>query len=507
MSAFINVPLHSLLLGLLPCLIPPYAIRLNRVFGTQRVGWGLVTVFSLLAVLQVFRAWQPVGSPLEPGLTLDLLNFLVPLLLLVGMIHIESVFKERMRLEQEQARSRAELEQQVRDRTADLDRMNEELQREITLRRQGEEELRKSKEQYRFVFDENPQPMWIFDLRSLRFLAFNSAALRHYGYSGSEFRELTAKDLCLPGDLDAFVADCKRAAANSQARNLWHHRRKDGSQVEVELTALDLTYGGVPARLILAKDVSAQRLLQKELLTSQRLSVTNQLAGGVADNFNLLITAIEGDAGALLEQCHDSAAVDPLRRIAATAACATALNRQLLALVRRHPMHAEPVDLNNVIENQSSALGRLVGDKIKIEKICWADLPPVNADVELVEQILRNLVLNACDAMPNGGSLTLSTTPVQVDEARARRQEGARSGEFVCLTVSDTGCGMTPEVQARLFEPFFTTKANRRATGLGLATVHGLVQQHAGWIEVHSRVGEGSRFSIFLPVAAVAQVV
>src|SRR5205085_3563050 len=183
----------SLVLRLLPCLIPPYALRLNRVFGTKRVGWVLFAAFSLLAVVQLMRACQPAWG-LDPGLTLDLLSFLVTVLLLVSMVHIETLFRERLRREEEAQRLRAGLENQVRERTAALDQANEQLQREISLRKQGEEELRQSKERYRFLFDENPQPMWIYDLNTLRFLAFNSAALRRYGFSAAEFRDLTAAD-------------------------------------------------------------------------------------------------------------------------------------------------------------------------------------------------------------------------------------------------------------------------------------------------------------------------
>src|SRR5882757_9597263 len=182
---------HSVVLGLLACVIPPYAFRLSRVFGTRRVGWVLVTVFTSLAALMLVRSWQPFG--LDSKLTLDLLNFLIPVLLLIGMVHIEILFKERLRLEEEEKKLRMGLESEVKARTADLDKANDELQREISLRKQGEEELRKSKEQYRFLFDENPQPMWIFALDSFKFLVFNRATLRHYGYSNSDFRELTAK--------------------------------------------------------------------------------------------------------------------------------------------------------------------------------------------------------------------------------------------------------------------------------------------------------------------------
>ncbi len=490
---------YAVVLGLLPCVIPPYAFRLSRVFGTKRVGWVLFAVFSLLAGLQLVRATVPIGWGVDPGITLDILYFLVPVLLLIGMVHIETLFKERLHFEEQEKRLRAELEVQVQTRTAELDLANDELQREISLRKQGEEELRKSKEQYRFLFDENPQPMWIFDLNSFRFLAFNSAALRHYGYDAAEFRDLTAHDLCLPEQTDLFAADCAKTRLGVQHRGLWKHHKRDGTAIDVEITALDLIYASQPARLVSAHDVTAQRLLQKQLLQAQKMQVTAQLAGGVADNFNTLITTIEEDASVLVQKCQDPATAEPLKRIAATAGSAAGLTRQLLALVRRHPMQVQSLDLNRLIERESAPLSRLLGKKISIETICRANLPPITADPALVEQIFRNLVLNARDAMPTGGTLTVSTTAVRVEETHGRPCEEARPGAFVCLTVADTGCGMPPEVQERLFEPFFTTKVSGGAAGLGLATVHGLVKQHSGWVEVGSNVGVGSCFTVFFP--------
>lgn len=494
--------IHSLIVSLLPCCIPPYAFRLSRTFGTRRVGWVLVTVFTSLAGLMLVRAWQPFG--LDSKLTLDLLNFLIPVLLLIGMTHIETLFKERVRLEEQEKRLRSELESLVQARTAELDKTNEELQHEISLRKQGEEELRKSKEQYRFLFDENPQPMWIFALDTRKFLAFNRATLRHYGYSNNEFRELTAKDLCLAEEVDAFIAEAGKASLDLPPRKLWRHCKKDGSVIEVEMAVQDLVYAGCPARLVLTSDVTAQRALQKQLLQAQKWEVTLQLAGGVADNFSKLITSIERDAYVLSQKSSDATAAEPLKRVAATAGSASALTRQLLALVRRHPMRPQSVDLNNLLDRLVPGISRTVGNKIKVVANFSDGLLPVMGDPSLIEQIVRNLTLNARDAMSDGGTLTVGTDVVIVDEARAERHEDAKAGTFVRLTVSDTGCGMTPEVQAQLFEPFFTTKGAGKATGLGLSAVDGLVKQHSGWIEVVSEVDSGSQFSVFLPCAPVA---
>ena len=225
--------LYAIVVGLLPCAIPPYAYRLTRTFGTKRVGWVLFAAFSLLAALQLVRAFVILGWVADPRLTFDILNVLIPVLLLIGMVHIEMLFRERLRLEGDERRRRAELEVEVQKRTAELDCANDELQREISLRKQGEEELRKSKEQYRFLFDENPQPMWIFDLDTFRFLAFNSATLRHYGYRAEEFRELSALDLFVPEQMQRFAADCAKTGFEVQHRGAWKHRKRDGAPMRV----------------------------------------------------------------------------------------------------------------------------------------------------------------------------------------------------------------------------------------------------------------------------------
>jgi PAS domain S-box-containing protein len=254
-----SVPFYSTVLSVLACLIPPYALRLTRVFGTKRVGWVIFSVFVLLATLQLIRAWHPMGWVLNSALTLDLFYLLVPVLLLIGMVHIETFLKERLRVEEEEKRLRGELELQVKERTAQLDTANDELQREISLRKQGEQELRKSKEGYRFLFDENPLPMMIFDLHTLHFLAFNNAALRFYGFSHADFKQLSATNLWAPEDLQAFLADCSKSTVLGEPPRLWRHQRKNLGIAQVEVTSHDLIYAESQARLVLIYDVSSRQ--------------------------------------------------------------------------------------------------------------------------------------------------------------------------------------------------------------------------------------------------------
>ncbi|HSH95678.1 MAG TPA: ATP-binding protein, partial [Roseimicrobium sp.] len=178
---------------------------------------------------------------------------------------------------------------------------------------------------------------------------------------------------------------------------------------------------------------------------------------------------------------------------------AASLTSQLLTFSRRQPILPKPLDLNAVVGNVAKMLKRVLGENITVHFEYAHDLPPVHADTGMLEQVLMNLAVNARDAMPKSGRLSISTSLVKVDAAHIARQSRARAGDFVRLTIRDTGCGMPPEVLARIFEPFFTTKGMGKGTGLGLATVYGIVSQHQGWIEVESKVGNGTTFEIFLP--------
>ncbi len=242
--------------------------------------------------------------------------------------------------------------------------------------------------------------------------------------------------------------------------------------------------------------VRLERLLQK----SQRLETVGQLAGGIAHDFNNLLTVINGHVGLISDiPGLDGEVRESLDEIGAAVSRAASLTRQLLIFSRQQPVQKRSVDLNVVVGDLHKLLTRLIGEQVGIELQLAAQLPSVFADVGMMEQILMNLAVNARDAMERGGKLTIRTETIMIATDGARAHPEARAGIFVRLTLSDTGIGMSPEVLKRIFEPFFTTKEPDKGTGLGLATVHGVVQQHSGWIEVDSQVGHGSRFSVFLP--------
>jgi CheY-like chemotaxis protein len=233
---------------------------------------------------------------------------------------------------------------------------------------------------------------------------------------------------------------------------------------------------------------------------NQKMEALAQVAGGVAHELNDLLAVITGHASLLLD-AEDPAAemLEPLNQICAAGERAAGLIRQLLIFSCQQPMHLQNLDLNGLIEGTTPGLRRLLGEHITIEPGLAASLPLIRADAGMMEQILMNLALNAREAMPRGGRLIIATEAVTITEAEAKLNPASRPGSFVCLKITDTGCGIAPEVLPRIFEPFFTTKGAGKSTGLGLAMALGIVQQHTGWLVVESAVNAGATFKIFLP--------
>ncbi len=276
--------------------------------------------------------------------------------------------------------------------------------------------------------------------------------------------------------------------------------RRDGTTVEVEVAAGPFSLGGRPAVLAVLRDIGARKRLEDQLRQSQKMEAVGRLAGGVAHDFNNLLTAISGYAEFIL---NGLAPEDPLRHdaesILKASERARTLTRQLLAFSRRQVMELKVADLNRILRDLGSMLRRIIGEDIEIVMNLSPDLGNVRVDPSQVEQVVINLVVNARDAMPMGGRLTLETMNVFLDEAYAEDHPYVRPGEYVLLSVSDTGIGMAPEVREHLFEPFFTTKGLGEGTGLGLATVYGIVKQSGGHIQVYSEVGHGTTFKLYFP--------
>jgi len=278
----------------------------------------------------------------------------------------------------------------------------------------------------------------------------------------------------------------------------------DGHRVLLSINAAPLfdAAGNVDGMVITVEDITERLNLEAQLRQSQKMESIGQLAAGVAHDINNILTVIQGHAGLLLIATPpNSASVKSLKQISAAAERAANFVRHLLTFSRKQVIRSKILDLNAVLRNMESMLPRLLGEDIALETRYLPDLPRVDTDTGLIEQIVMNLAVNARDAMPKGGKLLIATSAVNVDAAYVRQRPEARPGRFVCVTVADNGCGMESRVLQRLFEPFFTTKEVGKGTGLGLATVYGITKQHQGWIEVESAVGVGSTFKVLLPVA------
>ena len=376
---------------------------------------------------------------------------------------------------------------------------------EVTLALQRERTAR-SEAMHRAMFEHSPMPMWTFERETLRFLAVNEAAIHHYGYTREEFLAMTIRDIRPPEDVPALKTLDGRVHGER-----WRHRKKDGTIIHVEITANDLVVEDGPrVRLVLINDVTdrvrAEEALQRteeQLRQAQKMEAIGLLAGGVAHDFNNILTVIQSYA-CLLEESLDDA--DPRRvdagEVRVASERAAQLTRQLLTMSRSTVAQPRSINVRGVVDDMVPMMRRMLGERIHID-VRHDDLPSVLADPGQLEQVLMNLAVNARDAMPDGGRLTIETHALELD-AEAAKLRGLEAGRFVELAVTDTGTGMNEDVRARIFDPFFTTKDLGKGTGLGLAIVHGIVTQAGGTVTVYSEPGHGTTFRVHLPVATGA---
>jgi signal transduction histidine kinase/FixJ family two-component response regulator len=331
--------------------------------------------------------------------------------------------------------------------------------------------------------------------------------VHHYGYSREEFLAMTLEDIRPAEEIPALHTSLARGADEVGEPGIWRHLKKDGSIIEVEITSHLLVFDGRRAELILAQDITERHRLEAALLASeaqlrqsQKLEAIGQLAGGVAHDFNNLLTAINGySALALRRLGEDHPIASYLEEIKKAGDRAANLTRQLLAFGRKQLLQPLSLNLNDIVTDMNKMLKRLIGENIDLVAKLNPALKQIKADPGQVEQVLVNLVVNARDAMPRGGTLTIETANAQLDGAYASKHIGVIPGSYIMLVVSDTGSGMDQETQARMFEPFFTTKEKGKGTGLGLSTVYGIVRQSGGNVWVYSEPNRGTSFKIFLP--------
>ena len=368
--------------------------------------------------------------------------------------------------------------------------------------------LRKSEEHYRTLIELLPDSLYVVD-RDASIHPVNNRNEDLLRMNGATVQELLQR-------LSQHGADVKRVLGEG-ATVIAEELTDEGSFLEYRLVPLHDASGGNLGAMGILRDQTARHLaeaerrkLEEELRQSQKMEVVGRLAGGVAHDFNNLLTIINGYAELILRAGanHPLSPGDfklQLNAILKAGQSAADLTQQLLAFSRRQMIVPKPCDLSLIVDDAADMLGRLLGEEISLETHLDRDLPPLLVDRVQVQQLLMNLAANARDAMPEGGVFLISTRSAVCTEAEASAQPDATAGDCVVLTAADTGEGMDAETIAFVFEPFFTTKKSGRGTGLGLATVYGIVRQNGGWIQVDSVPGAGSTFSIFLPAKTLAR--
>lgn len=358
------------------------------------------------------------------------------------------------------------------------------VSRDISERKRAEREIEHLAAFPRF----NPNPVLEFDAEG-GLTYFNDAAKLMAQAFGQEH-----PTGILPPDSATLVKRCL-----STGQRQWAETHVSGRSIVWKFYPIE------PAHMVhcYAEDITERLNLEAQLRRSQKMESIGQLAAGIAHDFNNILTVIQGHSSLLVQDLGpEGAAHESLKHICVAAERAANLTRQLLLFSRKQLAQPRTLDLNGVIENVATMLRVLLGESVTMDLQLDKNLPAVDVDEGMMEQVLMNLAVNSRDAMPRGGRLTVRTMERQVDEKYARRIREARPGQFVALRVSDTGTGMTRETLAHIFEPFFTTKDVGKGTGLGLATVYGIVKQHHGWIEVETKEGAGATFTVMLPVSS-----
>jgi two-component system cell cycle sensor histidine kinase/response regulator CckA len=378
---------------------------------------------------------------------------------------------------------------------------------DITERKQEVEALRRSEASYRSLIQGATYGILRCDLDG-NFLAVNPALVAMLGYESEA--ELLAANVVRdinrdPGEGAQLLQRYRQTGRLDGVEAQW--KRKDGKPIPVRLSGRAVLdeHGALEGFEIMAEDVSERRRLEEQLRQAQKMEAVGRLAGGVAHDFNNLLTIVTGYSDLLLERLG---AADAMRgyveEINKAAERAASLTRQLLAFGRRQVVVPQVLDLNAVVANIDKMLRRLIGENVQLVTVLEPELGPVKADPGQIEQVILNLALNARDAMAEGGQLTLETANVELREDYTRSRVNVLPGHYAMLAVSDAGVGMDAETQAHIFEPFFTTKKEGKGTGLGLATVYGIVKQSGGHIYVYSEPRQGTTFKIYLPTVPLA---
>jgi two-component system, cell cycle sensor histidine kinase and response regulator CckA len=400
------------------------------------------------------------------------------------------------------------LDRLVRARTHELHSTNEMLIAEISQRELAQNALKASEERLSNAFKACPLPIAILRLHDHGCVDLNHAFLESTGFAREEMIGRSPWESGLSIDaksrLEA-MAELAQGQAVRQRDCQIHTKAGETRAALLWMEPFELASGAHV--LAIVQDVSDRQKLEAELRQSQKMEAIGHLAAGVAHDLNNILTVVDGHTSLQLAKTKlDEDVAWSLQQMQGASQRAGALTRQLLAFSRKQVMQKRVISLDRVITNITAMLSRLIPSTIALTFEHAPELPATYADICNIEQIIVNLVVNARDAMPEGGKLTIRTDVVEITAARPAQGSAARPGSYVRMSVSDTGSGMSKETLARIFEPFFTTKEVGKGTGMGLATVTGIVQQHDGFIDVQSIVGQGTTFQILLPVTQQVEV-
>jgi two-component system cell cycle sensor histidine kinase/response regulator CckA len=389
----------------------------------------------------------------------------------------------------------------VRDTSGDVYRIVG-IAEDVTELKHAEEALRRSEQRFRSLIEHSSDLILLVDA-SRRFSYLSPSFESALGYRVDDWLDRSGRDLVWPDDAPIADALHDQILGSPGVPMPWQVRVRhaDGTSRWLEGTSANhLADPAIAAVIVNCRDVTERKRMEAQFIQAQKMESIGRLAGGVAHDFNNLLTAIKGNISLAL---LDMQTVDPLYEyltsVDEAADSAASLTRQLLTFSRKQIISPKVINLNQVLTHVHKLLARLIGEDIALEMFAAADLAQVRLDRSQAEQVLINLAVNARDAMPNGGRLTIETANIDLDQEYARRHPYVQPGAYVMLAVSDTGMGMRDEVRAHLFEPFFTTKESGSGTGLGLSMVYGAVKQNGGHIEVYSEAGHGATFKIFLP--------
>ena len=393
-------------------------------------------------------------------------------------------------------RAQKELGKQARAATA--------LTAEIAERKQVEEKLRQSEEEFLELLENAPDAMVIVNGQG-RIVRLNKQADQLFGYDREELLGRPVEALVPERFRSTHQTHCRDYMVSPSVRKMGTQMeicalRKDGTEVPVEVSLAPLKTAEGPVISAAIRDITERKQMELQLSRSHRMEAVGRLAGGVAHDFNNHLGIIIGYSERLLQRLGSG---DPLRRhvgmIKEAALRSATLTQQLLAFGRRQVLEPRILDLNAVVSELTKMLRPLIGENIELVTSLDPPLGKVKADPAQIDQVIMNLAVNARDAMPQGGRLTIETADVELDEGYAGRHATVVPGPYVMLAVTDTGIGMDRETQDHIYEPFYTTKEQAKGTGLGLATVYGIVKQSGGYIWVYSEPGQGATFKIYLP--------